>query len=104
MGWDKGRYYTRSTKINGRVRREYIGTGPLAELVAELDAIGRESKEAEREAFRAEREELDALDAPFAELDDLAELVAHAALAAAGFRRHHRGEWRRRRGADEGTR
>jgi hypothetical protein len=104
MGWDRGKYYSRSSKVNGRVRREYIGTGPLAERVAELDALGRQRKEVAREDLRAEREELDALDAPFAELDELAELVAHAALAAAGYRRHHRGEWRRRRGADEGTR
>jgi hypothetical protein len=26
MGWDRGRYYTRSKKVNGRVVREYIGT------------------------------------------------------------------------------
>jgi len=31
MGWDQGRYYTRSRKVNGRVVREYIGTGRVAE-------------------------------------------------------------------------
>jgi hypothetical protein len=105
MAWEKsGRYYTLSRKVGGRVVREYVGAGPVAELLAGLDAIERERKEAERAGLRAEREEMDALDAPLAELDELAELAAHAALVAAGFRRHHRGEWRKRRGADERTR
>jgi hypothetical protein len=34
MGWDKGRYFTRSRKVNGRVVREYVGTGEVAELIA----------------------------------------------------------------------
>jgi hypothetical protein len=37
------------------------------------------------------------LDAPIIELDELADLLAHAALLAAGFRRHNRGEWRKGR-------
>ena len=97
MGWDKGRYYTRSRKVNGRVVREYVGTGEAAERVAQQDAIAWQ----EREARRAVRGELAALDAPLDELAELTELLARAALAAAGYRRHHRGEWRKRRGHSE---
>jgi hypothetical protein len=97
VGWEKGRYYTRSKKVNGRVVREYVGGGRVAELVAQMDAIKRQQREAERAARLAERAELDALDAPLDELNDLAELLARAALAAAGFHQHKRGEWRRRR-------
>jgi hypothetical protein len=100
MGWDRGRYYTRSKKVGGRVVREYVGTGRVAELAAELDAIGRQQREAERAAWRTERAELEALDAPLDELNDLADLLAHAALLAAGFHRHKRGEWRKRREQD----
>ena len=32
MGWEHGRYYTRSQKVNGRIVREYVGTGRVAEL------------------------------------------------------------------------
>lgn len=99
MGWDKGRYYTRSRKVNGRVVREYIGTGEVAELAAQSDAIDRADREAERQARRAEKAELDALDASVKELDELADLLARAALLAAGYRQHKRGEWRRRRRA-----
>src|SRR5262249_13214413 len=100
MGWDRGRYYTRSKKVNGRVVREYLGTGYAAELAAEQDAIERQQREEGRTARRAEREELEALDAPLDELNDLADLLAHAALLAAGFHQHKRGEWRKRREQD----
>lgn len=98
MGWDKGRYYTRSRKVNGRVVREYIGIGELAELAAQMDAINRADREAEREARRVEKAELEALDAPLNELNELADLLARAVLVAAGFRQHKRDEWRKRRG------
>ena len=97
MAWDRGRYYTRSRKVNGRVVREYVGAGLVAELAAETDAIMRHMREAERAAERAKRAERDALDGAFDRLNDLADLVACAALMAAGFRRHNRGEWRKQR-------
>jgi hypothetical protein len=101
MAWERRQwgtaYYTRSRKVGGRVVREYVGAGPAGEMAAEMDALERERRETERAAWRAEKDELEALDAPLAELNDLADLLAHAALTAAGFRQHHRGEWRRRR-------
>jgi hypothetical protein len=98
MGWDKGRYYTRSKKINGRVVREYVGVGQVGELVAQMDAIERQEREAERDTIRAEKAGLEALDAQLNELDDQADLLSRAALVVAGFRQHKRGEWRKRRG------
>ena len=63
MGWDKGRYDTRSRKVNGRVVREYYGAGEAAELAAQIDPLDRADREAEREARRAEKAELEALNA-----------------------------------------
>ena len=97
MGWERGRYYTRSKRVNGRVVREYVGAGEVAALVAQMDALERQKREVERNALRAERAEVEALDAPLDRLDDLAELLAHAALVVTGFHQHKRGEWRRRR-------
>lgn len=99
MGWDKGgRYYTRSKRVNGRVVREYVGGGAAGELIAEFDALERDKREAERARAKIERDRVAALDAPLAELDELADLVARAALAAAGYVQHKRGEWRKTRG------
>src|SRR5690242_11878762 len=98
MGWDKGRYYTRSKKIHGRVVHEYVGTGRVAELVAQMEAIEREKREEEGAARRAEQAELAALDDLLDRMCRDAELLARAALVAAGFRQHQRGEWRKKRG------
>jgi hypothetical protein len=101
VGWDKGRYYSRSKKVDGRVTREYVGKGRVAELSAQLDAIARQEREAEQAARRAERAELEALDAPVNDMCQEVELLARAALVAAGFRQHKRGEWRKKRGNRE---
>ncbi len=53
MGWESrgggGRYYTRSRRVAGRVEREYLGTGPGAELVAIQDELARRDRKADRE-------------------------------------------------------
>jgi hypothetical protein len=106
MGWEKrdrgGLYYTRSKKIGGRVVREYVGAGSLAELVAEMDALERRRRQEETATWRAERERIDALEAPIVELCETAEVLAQATLYAAGYRKHNRGEWRKRRDTEEG--
>jgi hypothetical protein len=37
MSWDRRGYYYRVRKVNGRVVREYVGAGRVAELVAQMD-------------------------------------------------------------------
>ena len=97
MGWERGRYYTRSRKVAGRVVREYVGGGVLGLLSEEQDARGREEREAERSALREAQAEADAVDASIDTLTELAGLVAQAAMLAAGFRQHKRGDWRKKR-------
>jgi hypothetical protein len=84
VAWEKrergGRYYTRSRKESGRVVREYVGTGPVAELAASMDALERQRREDEARTWRAEQERIEALTAPVEELCDAAELLARAAL------------------------
>jgi hypothetical protein len=96
MAWERG-YYYRVRKVNGRVVREYVGAGKVAEMAAQLDALERHQREAEKARERVAREDLEALDASLNDLNDLAELLARAALVCAGFRQHNRGEWRRQR-------
>jgi hypothetical protein len=101
MAWEERkrgrRYYTRSFRDkDGRVRREYIGTGEIAEAIAHADETMRQVRKLERERQRAEVERLEALVAPVLEIDEAAEVLARAALVASGYHRH-KGEWRRER-------
>jgi hypothetical protein len=97
-----GLYYTRSRKEGGKVIREYVGGGLLGELAARMDAEGRRLREEEKVSRREERERLDTLLAPVEELCEAAEVIARSALIASGYRRHNRGEWRKRRGQQRG--
>jgi hypothetical protein len=96
MPW-QGPYYYRSRKECGRVVREYVGRGPVADLAAQLDSFKRKQRETERAAWRAKRAELAAFDADIQVLSERADLAARAALLAAGYHVHQRGEWRKRR-------
>ncbi len=102
MAWETrqrgGRYYTRSKKIGGRVIREYVGAGLKGELAAAADARARAEREAEKAAWRAECERIESAIAPLEEFYDGVETLARGSLLLAGYHRHHRGEWRRKRG------
>jgi hypothetical protein len=103
MGWEKGgRYYTRSRKVNGRVVREYAGKGLVGEQAARADAECRARLQAQTESWRAEKARSEALEAEMAALEELTNLLGRAALAAAGYHQHNRGEWRRKRGQRTG--
>lgn len=97
MGWDKGKYYTRSRKVNGRVVREYVGCGQAGNLMARLDDIARQVRQACQRESRREREVLLEADRSMKRHFDLIELLARAALVASGYHQHRRGEWRKRR-------
>ena len=54
-------------------------------------------------AFRIEQATLDAFDADIDALIETTDRLAHAALVAAGYHLHKRGEWRKRRGRRDKT-
>ena len=74
MNWEQRgnrRYYYRKRRHGDRVISEYVGAGELAEAAANLDALERELRQAERQI----REELRALDAQVDEVCDLARSI-----------------------------
>ena len=97
MSWEKGGYYTRSEKVNGRVVRTYIGKGESAKLIAEMDHLERERREEAKECERQAQKKSEELEAKVNELNEWADLLAKLALIVAGFHQHHRGNWRKRR-------
>ena len=106
MGWESRsggrRYYYRAKKVGRRVVKTYLGGPGVGEHA--------ESEDAQRTALQAEQRERDRdLVAVFDRMGPLLDLVDAAidavtreAFEESGFYRHHRGEWRRRRGADTG--
>lgn len=102
MAWEKrgkcGPYYTRSRREGGRVVREYVGRGRVAEAVAEADRVlaeaGEELRRQEREKRAAEAE----LERLWQAYSVMVAAALRGALEAAGYHQHQRGEWRRKRG------
>lgn len=112
MTWEtrkgKGRYYTRTHRRDGRRIREYVGSGALAALLAQIDAQAREEQALDAEIAAEEQSERDAFYArlfgPLDVLEAASSVLVRQALEAAGYRQHDRGEWRRPRGSQETAR
>jgi len=100
MAWEtrngRGRYYTRSRKVSGRVVREYIGAGIAGELAAQEDAERRSKREKQRSAWMSQKREQEAIEDLVGERRKVLGALTGATLLHAGFHRHHRGEWRKR--------
>ena len=104
MPWEtrngKGRYYTRSTRVDGKVVRTYIGTGEIAEKIAE----GIEYRKSARAAQRAEEGRgVNDVDLITDDFYRQAAAIMRETLEHAGYRQHQRGEWRKRRGPIKGS-
>ena len=101
MGWERrtrgGWYYTRSRKVAGRVVREYVGGGEWGHIMAAADALDRAERQAAANALRDEQARIDGANAPVNEFCEMVETLTRGVLMVAGYRRHHRGEWRKRR-------
>jgi hypothetical protein len=99
MAWERrkgGLFYYRSLRINGRVKKQYVGKGPMAELAARMDAANRAYREGKVAARRQVQETYKAVLALLVDLDEHVKAFMFVELDAAGFY-NHRGEWRRRR-------
>jgi len=92
------RYYVRRRKVRGTFVRQPFGRGPEAQLAAALAAQRQREREAEWARRRRERGRWDAKTETVQRLIEVSDLLVRAALLAAGFRQHQRGEWRRQHG------
>jgi len=102
MAWEtrSGRpYFYHSARVDGRVVKDYVGTGPLAELAAKLEAQDRRRRREAAEALRVDQARVLLVEAASAALDAAVDGLVAAALLAAGYHRHNYGPWRRRRAA-----
>jgi hypothetical protein len=103
VAWERrggGFYFYRSLRVGRRVRKEYFGAGDIGELAEKLFEVERLEREADR--VDAEEQLASAIAAcpPEDQLSAFSEQVdkmVSDALTSAGFHRHKRGEWRKRR-------
>ena len=101
MAWERrgGKlYYYQSERVDGRVRKRYIGAWEVAKMIAHADETIRRTRAERRERARTELEEARSLALAGAELHQAAEILARAEMVAAGYHRH-KGEWRMKRSA-----
>jgi hypothetical protein len=97
MPWIRRRnrsYYYRSIR-NGRAILQYVGRGPVAELVAAHDELRRTERQAEREAVDSVRRDLAPLEAVMDELGRGCDEHIEASLRSVGYYHRH-GHWRGR--------
>jgi hypothetical protein len=92
-------YYYRHRKVGGRVLRTYVGPAgsPQAERAAVLDQDRRVRRLAGWQQLRQTQARWQDAETPLLQLTALSDRLGTAALCAAGFYQHQRGEWRRRR-------
>ena len=90
------RYLTRSRKHQGRVRREYLGTGPVAEALYHIEVRERHQRHAEREVWRQTLADQTAIDVQVQRWWAQHELLLEGLLYTEGFYRHDRSPWRKR--------
>ena len=95
------RFYYRGRRVGGRVVKEYVGGGPLAVHASNQDGAKRERSEQERATLRERLRQFDAAcapaDAALRAVDEATDARLRDAYEVAGFYRHCRGEWRRRK-------
>jgi hypothetical protein len=90
------RYCYKSARVGGRVKSTYCGAGEGGSLMAEMVALERLERAADREELREQREEFMTEGAAVSEWFDGVQAVADVAMIAAGFHKH-KGQWRRKR-------
>jgi hypothetical protein len=100
VGWEPRAgilYYYRRVRIGGRQVRLYFGRGELAETAAQLDVLERTRRQLERAQPLQLRKMTCEAEDTLERFEHLTDLLARAAIQAAGYYLHHRSEWRRTR-------
>jgi hypothetical protein len=95
------KYYYRHVRKGDKIRSEYIGTGEVADLVAQADQWAIQARRAAAASWRETRNEHEDDDRNQAATYAAIGVVIRRALEAAGFHQHKRGQWRRRRVGNE---
>ena len=104
MSWERrqnGMYYYRRRKTQHGLLRDYIGAGPIAEFIADLDELERaESRDRQRQEAAIRRHWFLA-DQAFKHAQQMLNADSETRLLSLGYRRQNRGPWRKLRRSSE---
>ncbi len=96
MGWEERRghlCYYRSVRKGKRVRKVYVGSGALGQLVAKHDELKRCLRKMNEDRWKEERERLERSAGFLRELEEAAQILTRAELLASGYHLR-KGTWR----------
>jgi hypothetical protein len=89
----KGKYAYRSVRVDGHETSRYLGSGMVANLVEQADSYRRQERESQRQTKR----NIETCDRKLMDYNTVCRQLIEASLIAAGYHRHDRGPWRKRR-------
>ena len=101
MGWEKRNgqeYYYQKKRVGGKVISRYIGNGTAADMIADTERNRKGVFAALQLTRKIEQEEAKKREKDFAAYFAEVEAIFCQAMNEAGYYRHKRGEWRKRRG------
>lgn len=101
MGWEwrgRNRYYYQRSKNGSLVKNTYVGKGAKAEQAAQQYDVMRAMRQDRRKVLNEKLKSYGVVASLLSDFSKETEALTKSALNAAGYQRHHRGEWRRRRG------
>ncbi len=88
MGWERRgdtSYFYHPRRVGGRVVKDYLGSGHVAQLAADLIAETRDRRADLVRALREEQEQWESLGVAMDRLDRACEVMGRAALLAGGI-------------------
>jgi hypothetical protein len=100
MAWEqrgKQTYYYRSARVDGRPCRLYFGGGEAAQLVARSDEERRTERQRTAQSDADYQRKFLLAHMAIGEVANALNLLTSATLLVAGYYRHDRGPWRKRR-------
>jgi hypothetical protein len=90
---DRKYYYRYHRTKDGRVVKEYIGSGSKAQFAADVDRQKRDERAEVRAAERREVDQINKALEPLAAFESAFDVLLQSALLASGFH-NHKGQWR----------
>jgi hypothetical protein len=105
MAWEKRgsaqRYFYTGKSVNGRVRKTYYGNKQAALIASTAFEEVKRTRAADAEALQLDRARWEPVERVLSEFDGAVSMLVEATFTIAGYHRHDRGKWRRRRGTKE---